>query len=102
MPFFKPKDGPGKIRIEFCGYVKKGDDLTIRNASKPLSQSANTAEEAKGFLQILLLRGSIKDGAEDSVSDKAGYKISGYSYTESKSTINRRRYYRLEFGLRRQ
>jgi hypothetical protein len=85
MPFFKPKDGPGKIRITFCGYVKDGQGVTLHKASKSL-QSANNASDARIMLfRLLAKEGSIKDGGEESVSDSKGYKVGTYSYTESVS-----------------
>ena len=95
MGLFDKKPGIGKIRIEFCGYVKNKNDIQLHRALKSLPETANNDDEARIKLTRLLMKeGSIKDGGNASVSSNKGYEISnytkgvyknGYAYIQSKS-----------------
>jgi len=97
MGFFKKSDGPGKIRITFCGWAKGRSPGTteIKEYSITLPTSVNDAKSARTTLFGKLQDKSIKDNADyESVSIEKGYYIStatndlytkGYAFTESKS-----------------
>jgi hypothetical protein len=91
MPLFKKSDGPGKIRITFCGYKK---DVSLGEYSITLPTSANDANSARSILFEALKGDTIKDATNNSVNNSDGYYIStatsklytkGYAFTESKS-----------------
>ena len=89
MPFFssKPKDGPGMIRIQYCGYVKApGGGQTTGLASKTFNQTMNSADEATKYLRKQIASDSIKDSFGNTIGRSQMYQLSRYiGYTESKS-----------------
>jgi hypothetical protein len=89
MSFFssKPKDGPGIIRIQYCGYVKgPGGGPTTGVASKIINQMVNNAAEATNYLKQQVARDSIKDSFGNAVGRSKMYQIGSYKgYVESKS-----------------
>ena len=82
----KPTDGPGVVRITYCGFVKSpGGGPTAGFTSKSLSQVAN-ANEAKSFIIKQLNSNSIKDSFGNIVGKNTSYSLGPYKgYVESKS-----------------
>jgi hypothetical protein len=89
MPLFssKPKDGPGIIRIQYCGYVSgPGGGPTTGVASKTINQMMNNATSATNNLRQLIATDSIKDQFGNPVGRSKMYQIGRYiGYSESKS-----------------
>jgi hypothetical protein len=89
MQFFssKPKDGPGLIRIQYCGYIKgPGGGPTTGIASKTINQMVNNAAEATNYIRKQLASDSIKDSFGNPVGKSKMYQIGRYvEYVESKS-----------------
>ena len=89
MSFFssKPKDGPGLIRIQYCGYVKgPGGGPTTGIAAKTINQMANNAAEATNYIRKQIASDSIKDAFGNPVGRSKMYQISKYmGYVQSKS-----------------
>lgn len=87
MPFFKPKDGPGYPRIQYCGYVKgPGGAPTIGIGSKTINPIVNDAASARTYLQQLLATNKILDPFNNPIGVSKNYQISSYNgYNESKS-----------------
>ena len=88
MPLFssKPKDGPGLIRITYCGFVKApGGGQTTGLASKTFSQVPNVAS-AQNFIISQLNSNSIRDSFGNIIGKNTNYRIGQYrGYNESKS-----------------
>lgn len=89
MSFFssKPKDGPGILRIQYCGYVRgPGGGPTTGVASKTINQLMKNAAEATNYVRKLIATDSIKDSFGNSVGRSKMYQLGSYKgYTESKS-----------------
>jgi hypothetical protein len=85
-PAQEPKDGPGVVRITYCGYVKGvGGGPTIGMATKVLGQVEN-ANEAKSFIIKQLNSNSIKDSFGSIIGEQTSYSLKEYrGYFESKS-----------------
>ena len=86
MGFFSKKDGPGKIRIKYCGYIKgRGSGTVTDGWGSQILQSANNAAEAKKFLSTFVKKGEISDASKKPLSSSNGYEIGRYFFTESKT-----------------
>jgi hypothetical protein len=81
-----PTDGPGDVRITYCGYVKGvGGGPTIGMATKVLGQVEN-ANEAKSFIIKQLNSNSIKDSFGNIIGKGTNYSLGKYKgYVQSKS-----------------
>jgi hypothetical protein len=88
MSFFssKPKDGPGFVRITYCGNVKVPGGVGSGFASKILGgQVSNAAAGQKNITQALNSN-SIQDAAGKLIARSTNYQIGQYTgYNESKS-----------------
>ena len=87
MGFFntKKKDGPGKIRITYCGYIKGSNGTVTEGWGSQILQSANSGAEAKQFLAKFVKNGYITDASKKPLSSSNGYEIGSYLYNESKT-----------------
>lgn len=87
MSFFssKPKDGPGFVRIRYCGNVKTPGGVTSGFASRIFTNQDNAAS-AKQYLTKLLNSNTLKDDAGKLIARSTNYQIGQYTgYSESKS-----------------
>ena len=90
MNFFKKTDGPGFIRIKYCGFVPSGANVTQGWGNKIVTQQ-NVANKAEAIttLSKLLKSGTILDAGKFPISLDKDYKINisppNYLYTESQS-----------------
>jgi hypothetical protein len=88
MQFFssKPKDGPGVVRITYCGFVKApGGGQTTGLTSKILSQVENAAS-AQSLIISQLNNNSIRDSFGNIIGKNKNFRLGQYKgYVESKS-----------------
>ena len=85
MGFFSKKDGPGTIRIKYCGYIKGRNGTVTDGWGSQNLQTANNAAEAKKFLSTFVKKGEISDASKKPLSSSNGYEIGSYFFTESKT-----------------
>lgn len=90
MNFFKSisksKDGPGLIRVKFCGYVKNSSGGVSQGvASIVLNETANNKDDSIKILATKLSNNSITDASKQPIATTTGYTIKDYAYNESKS-----------------
>lgn len=88
MPFFnsKPKNGPGFVRITYCGFVKApGGGQTAGLTSKTFSQVTDS-NSAQNFILNKLNSNSIIDSFGNIIGRNTNYNLGQYNgYNESKS-----------------
>ena len=85
MGFFSKKDGPGKIRIKYCGYIKGRNGTVTDGIGSQILQLAPNADKAKEFLTTFVKKGEISDASKKPLSSSNGYEIGSYFFTESAS-----------------
>ena len=89
MPFFKKTDGPGDIRIQYCGNKKDGTGfknawkvVILKDDEKKPISVLNKIDADKQFNKRFVGK-KLFDDAKKEVSPSTNYKFGSYSYNQS-------------------
>jgi hypothetical protein len=87
MGLFGPKvptDGPGLIRITYCGFVRGPNNTQEQGWASLQMENATDKNNAINIIKTKIMDGSIKDSRGNEISKQTGYSLTNYlGYKES-------------------